>query len=128
MKRVLVVTALIEGGAGLAMVAVPVGAVRLLLGADISGIGIPLARVAGLALLALAVACWLARYDSQSCAARAVVSGMLVYNIGVPVVLGAAGLQSQAAGLLLWPAVILHTAMTIWSVVILLRKPALNAK
>jgi hypothetical protein len=77
-----------------------------------------------LALLALGVACWLARGDAQSRAARGLVAAMLLYNISAVVVLGAAGIRSQTAGIALWPAVILHAAMVIWCVTLLLRKPA----
>ena len=81
-----------------------------------------LGRVAGAALFALGVACWLAYYDAESCAARGLASAMVLYNIGVAVILGAAGIHSQPVGLVLWPAVILHAAMTVWCIASLLRK------
>jgi hypothetical protein len=123
MKLLHKVTALIEVPTGLGLIAVPALVVRLLLGAEIAGAAIPLARVAGVALLALGVACWLASYDEQSCAARGVASGMVIYNLGTVLVLGTAGLQTRPAGILLWPAVILHAAMAAWCVGSLLRKP-----
>jgi len=123
MKRLLKLTALIEVPTGLGLMAVPVIVVRLLLGADISGASIPLGRVAGAALLALGVACWLAQYDAQSCAARGLVSAMVLYNLGAVVILGAAGIRSQPVGIALWPAVILHAVMAVWCVTSLLRKP-----
>ena len=122
MKRLLKLTALIEVPTGLGLMAVPVIVVRLLLGADISGASIPLGRVAGAALLALGVACWLAQYDAQSCAARGLVSAMVLYNLGAVVILGAAGIWSQPVGIALWPAVILHAVMAVWCVTSLLRK------
>ena len=122
MKRLLKLTALIEVPTGLGLMAVPVIVVRLLLGADISGASIPLGRVAGAALLALGVACWLARNDAQSCAARGLVSAMVLYNLGAVVILGAAGIRSQLVGIALWPAVILHAVMAVWCVTSLLRK------
>jgi len=76
MRRLLTLTALIETPTGLALLAVPTVVVRLLLGAEVSGPSITLGRVAGIALLALGVACWLASYDTQSCAARGVASAM----------------------------------------------------
>ena len=124
MKHLLTVTAVIEAGAGLALLVVPTVVVQLLLGADISGAAIPLGRVAGAALLALGLACWLARGDAQNQAARGLVAAMLLYNFGAVVVLGAAGTRSQAAGIALWPAVIIHAAMAVWCVALLLRKPA----
>ena len=92
--------------------------VRLLLGADISGAGIPLGRVAGVALLALGLACWLARGQATS----ALVGAMALYNFGVAVVLGMAGVLSGMTGVFLWPAVALHAAMAVWSVLILQRR------
>jgi hypothetical protein len=125
MKLLLKLTALIEAGAGLGLVAVPAVVVRLLLGGELVGAGIPLGRVAGVALLALGIACWLASFDAQSCAARGMVSAMAFYNLGVAFFLGLAGLQSHPVGLALWPAVILHLVMTVWCVTCLLRKPIL---
>lgn len=125
MKRLLIVTTMIEVGAGLALLVVPSAAVALLLGSPLdTPAALTLGRVAGAALLALGVACWLAQYDAQSCAARGLVSAMLLYNLGTVVILGAAGIQSQPAGVALWPAVVLHAAITVWCVSCLLRKPA----
>jgi hypothetical protein len=123
MNRLLKLTAIIEAATGLGLAAVPAAVVRLLLGAEISGASIPLGRVAGVALLALGVACWLARHDAQSCAARGLVSAMVLYNLGSVVILGAAGLQSQPVGIALWPAVVLHAVMAVWCAGCLLRSP-----
>jgi hypothetical protein len=122
MNRLLTLTALIELLTGLALIVVPTVVVRLLLGGEISGAAIPLGRVAGVALLALGVACWLASYDENSCVARGVASAMVIYNLGVVLVLGAAGIQSRPIGIALWPAVILHAAMGVWCVRQLLGK------
>lgn len=124
MNRLLTVIALVEAPTGLALLAVPTFVVRLLLGAGISGASIPLGRVAGVALFALGVACWLVRYDAQSCAARGLASAMALYNLGAVFVLGAAGIHSRPTGIALWPAVVLHAAMAVWCLKSLLRKPA----
>ena len=121
MSRLLKVTAIIEAVTGLGLIAVPALVVRLLLGAEIFGASIPLGRVAGVALLALGVACWLASYDVQSRAARGLVNAMVLYNLGVMVILGTAGICSQPAGIALWPAVVLHAAMAVWCVATLLK-------
>jgi hypothetical protein len=92
MKRFLKLTAIIEAATGLALIAVPGIVVRLLLGAEISGASIPLGRVAGTALLALGVACWLARGDTQSRATRGLVAAMLMYNLVATAVLAFAGI------------------------------------
>ena len=124
MNRLLKLTAIIEAATGLGLIAVPAIVVRLLLDAEMSGATIPLGRVAGVALLALGVACWLARDDTQSRAARGLVSAMVLYNLGVVIILGSAGLGSQSVGIVLWPAVILHAVMAVWCVTSLRRRPS----
>ena len=119
-------TAVIEVGAGLALLCLPSRAVDLLLGAPLEApAALAAARVGGVALLALGVACRLARDDINSPAARGLVTAMVVYNLGVAVVLGSAGIRSQPVGFVLWPAaVVLHAVMAVWCVITLTsRKP-----
>ena len=124
MNRLLKLTALIEAAMGFGIIVIPSAVVRLLLGSPLdTSAAVTLGRVAGAALLALGVACWLAQYDAQSCAARGLVSAMVLYNLGAVVILGAAGIRSQPVGMALWPAVVLHAVMTTWCVTCLLRKP-----
>ena len=124
MKTLLIVTAAIEAGAGAALLSVPSAAVAVLLGSGLdTPAAVALGRVAGAALLALGVACWLAHCDTQSRAAKGVVVAMAVYNLGAVVILGAAGILSSPVGVALWPAVGLHAAMALWCVACLLKKP-----
>lgn len=117
MSRLLKLTALIEAATGLGLIAVPSVVVRLLLGSPLeTSAAVTLERVAGAALLSLGVACWLARGDVQSRAARGLVSAMVLYNIGAVIILGSVGLGSQSVGIALWPAVILHAVMAVWCV------------
>jgi len=125
MKKLLALAAVVEAATGLALIAVPGFVVRLLLGAEISGASIPLGRVAGAALLALGVACWLARNDRQSRTARGLVVAMLVYNIVATAVLAFAGIGLGLHGVALWPAVVLHAVMAIWCIVCLRRSPSM---
>jgi|SRR6267143_2086248 len=110
MKRLLRLTAFIEAATGLGLIAVPVFVVQLLLGSELLGAGVPIGRLAGVALLALGIACWLASFDPESCATRGILSAMVLYNVGAVLILGLAGTQSQPVGIALWPAVILHAA------------------
>ena len=124
MKRLLIVTAVIELGAGVALLCFPSATVALLLGSLLdSPAAMNLARVAGAALFALGVAFWLAQYDAQSRAAKGLVSAMVLYDLGAVIILGGAGIRSQPVGIGLWPAVILHAVMAIWCAASLLRKP-----
>jgi hypothetical protein len=118
MRSLFIVTAVIEVGAGLVLVSLPALAVRLLLGSspDTSTLMV-VGRVAGAALLALGVACWLARHDDKSLAAAALVAAMVMYNSSAVAILALAGLGPGPTGLLLWPAVVVHGAMAIWCIV-----------
>ena len=115
------ISALIELGAGLALVIVPSAVVKLLLGSPLDApVAIAVGRLAGAALLALGVACWLASGETKSRAAKGLIVAMLIYNVGAAVILGAAGIRLPAPGLALWPAVILHAIMAVWCVRVLI--------
>lgn len=110
-------TAVIEAGAGLALLCLPSAAAKILLGAPLQEpSAFTVARIGGAGLLTLGIACWLARSDTQSSAARGLITAMVFYNLGVAFILAAAGLGSQSVGEILWPAVVLHTAMTAWCI------------
>ena len=124
MRLLLKVTALLEAATGLGLVAMPSVVVRLLLGTPLdSSAATMLGRVAGVALLALAVACWLARDDTYGPAARGLVAAMFLYNVAVAALLVFAGVGLGLRGIALWPAVILHAAMAVWCVPCLLFAP-----
>jgi hypothetical protein len=120
-SRLLAVSAVIELGAGLALLSCPSATAILLVGESLEASAtLTVARIAGAALLALGVACWLARDNAQSRAARGLLAAMVLYNLGASIVLGADGIGSQPVGIALWPAVVLHAGMTAWCVVNLL--------
>ena len=98
---VLILTAVAEATTGAALLIVPSLVGRLLLGEDLSGVAVPVARVAGIALIALGVACWPGPPRV----------GMLTYSATVTVFLAYVGLTG-GGGVLLWPAVVLHAILT----------------
>src|SRR5208282_105359 len=121
-KALYTVTAVVELGAGLALLCWPSATVALLVGAPLeTPAALTVARVGGAGLLALGVACWFARGDTQSPAARGLVAAMVLYNLGVVMLLGAVGIRARPVGVILWPAVALHAAMTVWCIVSLLK-------
>ena len=84
MKTLHIVTAVIEVGTGLALLGLPSAVTALLLGARLElPAALTVARVARAGLLALGVACWLARGDAHSPAARGLVGAMLL-TISLP--------------------------------------------
>jgi len=124
MKNLLTVSALIELGAGAALLCCPSVTVVLLLGSGLdTSAAVTLGRVAGAALLALGVACWFAR-DDGGLVLKALVRAMVLYNLAVAAILAIAGISLRLIGIALWPAVVLHTAMTAWCLVSLQRKPS----
>ena len=106
MRKVLLFTAVVELGTGAALIADPGIVVRLLLGADLAGVGVVAARCFGVALVALAVACWPA--PSPAAGGRAGFRGMLAYNALIALYLVELGTVGRMTGTLLWPAAILH--------------------
>ena len=58
MTKVLVLAAVGEVATGLALLIVPSLVGRLLFGEELTGVALPVARVTGIALVALGVACW----------------------------------------------------------------------
>jgi hypothetical protein len=62
----------------------------------------------------LGAACWLARSDRQSRAAKGLIVAISLYNVAAVGVLAFAGIGLGLRGVALWPAVILHTMMTVW--------------
>ena len=101
-KGVLVFAAVAEAATGAALLIVPSLVGRLLLGEELSGIAVAVARVAGIALGALSVACWPG-------SPRA---GMLIYSGAITLYLAYLGVAGGAGGILLWPAVALHVLLT----------------
>jgi hypothetical protein len=104
MKKVLTVAAVAEAATGIALIVVPSLLGRLLLGEELTGVSIPVARVTGIALLALGVCCW---------PGSTALCGMLIYSTLVTLYLGYIGLAGEFVGILLWPAVVLHAALTL---------------
>jgi hypothetical protein len=102
MKWVLVFAAVGEAGTGLALLIAPSLVGRLLLGGELTGIAVPVARVAGIALIALGVACW----------PGPPLAGMLTYSAAVTLYLAYLGFAAGLSGILLWPAVVLHVILT----------------
>jgi hypothetical protein len=113
-KALLIVTAAIEAGAGLALLIVPSWAAELLLGDGLSSpAALAVGRIAGSALLSISVACWLGRAGDRRERSGLIV-GISIYNLAVPIVLVLGWFVQHLDGILLWPAVVLHAALAIW--------------
>ena len=103
MKKALIFAAIGEAATGLALLSVPSLVGQLLLGEQLAGVAIPAARVAGIALIALGIACW----------PGPPLVGMVTYSAFVTVYLAYLGFAGGLTGVLLWPAVVLHVILTV---------------
>ena len=104
MKKLLTVAAVAEAATGLALIVIASLVGRLLLGAELTGVSIPVARVTGIALIALGVSCW---------PGSTALCGMLTYSALVTLYLAYLGLAGEFTGVLLWPAIVLHGVLTL---------------
>jgi hypothetical protein len=119
-RNLLIVTALGEGLTGLLLLFVPSVPLVLLLGIDhASPETLLVTRVAGAALLAIGVACWLGRLDKRNASQFGLLTGVLTYDVAAVVLLAYAGSFLKLFGIALWPAVLVHAALSVWSVVCL---------
>jgi len=117
-KKLFIATAIIEVGAGLSLLSVPAVAIWLLLGVRQPSLeALIVSRIGGAGLLAIGVACWLARGDRGSRAQHGLSWGMLIYNVSACAMLAYVGSMLPTIGVVLWPAVILHAVMTTWCAV-----------
>ena len=102
MRRALVLAAIAEGATGTALLIAPSFVGSILLGNELAGIAAVVARVAGIALIALAIACW----------PGTPLIGMLIYSGAIALYLGYIGFAGGSTGALLWPAVVAHVILT----------------
>jgi hypothetical protein len=77
---------------------------RLLFGEELTGIVIPVARVLGIALIALGVCCW---------PGSTALCGMLTYSALATLYLLYLAIRGEWVGPLLWPVVALHGILTV---------------
>lgn len=111
----LLLTAVSEGLTGLLLLLLPSVPLSLLLGLSGPEQDVLLvSRVAGTALIAIAVTSGMARADAGSPALRAILSGILIYDLAVAAVLAYGGIGLHMNGILLWPAVLAHLALAAW--------------
>ncbi len=109
--KVLTFAAIVEIGTGLALLVDPRIVIVLLVGGSDLGEAIPLGRLAGIALLAFGVACWPDRGHSGSSSPS--FRAMLIYNLLIALYLTYLFTIGHLGGISLWPAVALHSVVTL---------------
>jgi hypothetical protein len=91
MRNVLIFAAVGELATGVALLIAPSIVGQLLLGQNLIGVAVPIARVTGIALVALSIACW----------PGPPMVGMLTYSAGVTLCLSYTGYTAGVTGVLL---------------------------
>jgi hypothetical protein len=104
MKKVLIFAAVAETVTGLALMIAPSFIGQLLFGPEFTGVTVPAARVTGIALFGLGLACW----------PGPPLVGMLTYSVAGTLYLAYVGLAGGFTGVFLWPAVALHAVLSIF--------------
>ena len=93
----------------------PARVAQFLLGTPLPSVGsLLVARIAGAALLAIGVSCYLEGRRPAAAPLTGLVGGLLVYNAVVFALLVYAALIDGLSGIGTWPAGALHLAMAIW--------------
>ena len=100
-KSVLAFAAVSEIATGVALLLAPSLVGQWLFGADLVGIAITIAHLAGIALIGLGVACW----------PGTPLLGMMTYSVAAALYLAYVGFSGGPSGMLLWPAVVAHMVL-----------------
>jgi predicted membrane-bound spermidine synthase len=112
MKKFLTLTAILEGFTGIALIAIPNSIVLFLLGKPTNGTGgMITAMLTGVAILSLAVICWLLRDTSSQ---QKLIKGMLFYNCAIISVALYGVLSFVLTGLGLWLMILSHAGFSFW--------------
>jgi hypothetical protein len=99
--------------AGPAFVLAPGATINLLLGAKPDRSGLMIGRLAGVALLALGIACWGARADQDSAARTGTLRAITLYNAGAGLLLVGLAATGRARGPVVWSAAVLHLGLAV---------------
>jgi hypothetical protein len=111
MKRILLFSATVEVGTGLALMIIPAVVLTMLAGGDVADAWLPLGRCFGVAIVALGVACWPERQRAAS--GSPAFRGLLVYNTLIALYLAFLATRGQWHGGFLWPGAVLHAVVAL---------------
>jgi hypothetical protein len=115
-RLLILVSAVLETGTGLALLLVPRFVVRILLGAALVGPGVATSRLCGIALISLGVASWPRWQPTQPTRHRPdrrAIRALLVYNASATAYLAGLMALDGDRGLLLLPAIAIHAVLAV---------------
>jgi len=109
-------SAAIEFLTGVTFLVAPMLLLGFLLSDGESQVGTVVARVLGVGLLSLGIACWESLRQNARLTTRI---GLCTYNIGVAIVLTVVGASDTIGGPILWPVMAIHAiigTMMLWAI------------
>jgi hypothetical protein len=110
LKLLFAITAGLEALTALALIFLPDIVAQVLLGNVLGPAGLAVARLAGVALMALAVMAWAAR---QTPGRSPALLAMLTYNVLAALYLATLDVEGVMVGKLLLPAVVVHAVLSV---------------
>jgi len=125
-RTLLLVKFVVEVLAGLTFLIFPSTLFFILLGVPLDASGAYAFRMFGGAIFAIGVACWLAREDSASTAARGLIAATAFYDFVFVAILLAARFVGGLSALALWPTVVFHLGLAFSSLFCLRQGPVVR--
>jgi hypothetical protein len=117
MKALLIVKFAVEAPTGFLLLVSPSTLVWLLFGLPLASHWSMVVRLLGIALLALGVVCLQVRDRSEGHLAKRLIVGLLAYDFAVVAILLVTRIDENVFGILLWPGILLHAGLALWSLV-----------
>ena len=129
LKRLFAVGAIVEIAVGLGALAFPEPLIGLLLDGPVANTGVFLARLFGVAIIALGLTWWFVRGEPDGRGARECALGFIAYNLGAGFLIMLQALAATQSVPLLWPVALFHAGLGLaFTAVLLGRSPAPEAK
>ena len=109
-RTTLMIAAWVEIMVGVSFVLAVNGQSQFVFGTTLDGAGAGFARLAGIGLIALGIACLPSDHVETN---RRAVRTLLVFNIAATILFAWIGVATTFRGVMLWPVVILHALLAI---------------
>jgi hypothetical protein len=112
-SQLITLSALLEFLTGVALILVPDFTIALLLGAKADPVSQVIARICGVALISISIACWAARTGADSESRIGTIRAITFYNLGAGLIFVAAAAIGQFHGIVIWGVGLIHLAFAL---------------
>ena len=122
MKKLLIITSIVELLLGIFLILLPVNVIVLLFGVDPGRDLIMVSRLTGIAYLCFGISCFPSKATEGNLYGSNAYRSMFLYNFLAAVYLGYAKFALGYDGIILLPAVILHSIITLYFLYLSIKK------